>query len=97
MKCVSIHKISGNEVYYTIFLILLVKIMLCSKLGRQKSFKLKHISYTTRGDLGRGEREGVHGLAPGRRDKSTRKLLHTEGIFVVMFVARVSKEKHVTR
>ena len=36
---------SGNKVHYTIFQILLLKIMLCSKLHYQKSFKLKHISY----------------------------------------------------
>ena len=32
MKCVSIKKISGNEVYSTIVLILFVKIMMCSEL-----------------------------------------------------------------
>ena len=37
-------KLSGHEVCYTIFKILLVKIMLCSKLHCQKVFKLKHIS-----------------------------------------------------
>ena len=36
MKCVPIEKLSGNEVYYTIFKMLLVKIMLCSKLDCQK-------------------------------------------------------------
>jgi hypothetical protein len=45
MKCVSIQKISGSEVYYTILSRLLVKIMLCSRLHCQRSFKLKHISY----------------------------------------------------
>ena len=51
MKCVSIQKISGNEVHYPIFYILLVKIMLCSKLHCQKSFKLKHMSYKIPGRL----------------------------------------------
>ena len=37
MKCVSIEKISGNEVHFTIVLILLVKIMLCSQLHCQKT------------------------------------------------------------
>ena len=41
MKCVSIGKISGNEVYCTMFLMLLVKIMLCSKLHSQ-IFKIKN-------------------------------------------------------
>ena len=41
----STSKLSGNEVYHTIFLILLLKIMLCSKLHCQKLFRLKHISY----------------------------------------------------
>ena len=40
---------NGNEVYYTIFKALLVKIMLCSKLHGKKCFKLKHISYQVRG------------------------------------------------
>ena len=44
MKCASIENISGNEVYYTMFLILLVHIMLCSKIRCQKSFTLNHIS-----------------------------------------------------
>ena len=38
-------KLSGNEVHYTISIMLLVKIMLCSKPNSQKVFKLKHISY----------------------------------------------------
>jgi hypothetical protein len=38
MKCVSMLKISGNEVYHTIVLIALVKIMMCGKLHCQKSF-----------------------------------------------------------
>ena len=42
-------KLSGNDVYFTILSILLVKIMLCSKLHRHKSFKLKHISCKIRG------------------------------------------------
>jgi hypothetical protein len=42
-------KLSGNEVYYTILLVLLVKIMLCGKLHCQKVFKLKHISDEVRG------------------------------------------------
>jgi hypothetical protein len=37
MECVLIEKIPDNEVYYTIFWILLVKIMLCSKLHCHKS------------------------------------------------------------
>ena len=45
MKCVSIQKMSGNEVYYTIFEMLQVKIMLCGKLHCQTSFKLRHISH----------------------------------------------------
>ena len=45
MKCVSLQKISGNEVYYTMFSILLVKIMLCSKLYSQKYLRLKQISH----------------------------------------------------
>ena len=45
MKCVSIQNISGNEVYCTIFLISLVKIMLCSKLHFQIFFELEHILY----------------------------------------------------
>ena len=46
MKCSSISKISGNEVYHTISLILLVKIMLCSELLCHKYFQLKCVSYT---------------------------------------------------
>ena len=38
-------KKSGKEVDHTIFKILLVKTMLCSKLHCQKSSKLKQISY----------------------------------------------------
>ena len=38
-------KLSGNEVYYTIFKILLVKTMLCSELHYQKDFRLKHLLY----------------------------------------------------
>jgi hypothetical protein len=45
MKCVSIQNIFGDEVDYTIFVLLPVNVMLCSKLHRQKSFKSKHISY----------------------------------------------------
>jgi len=45
MKCVSLSKISGKEIYNTIFSISLVTIMLCSKLHCQKSFKSKHIAY----------------------------------------------------
>ena len=51
MKRVSIQNISGNEVDYTIILILLVKIMLCSKLRCQKYFKLEHILYEIRANL----------------------------------------------
>ena len=45
MERLSISKISGYEVHYTMSLILLVKIMLCSKLHCQKTFKLKVFSY----------------------------------------------------
>ena len=38
-------KLSSTEVYYTIFLILLVKNMLCSKLHCQNVFELKLFSY----------------------------------------------------
>ena len=44
-KRVSILKTSGNEVYYTNSLILLTKIMLCSKLHCQEFLKLKLFSY----------------------------------------------------
>jgi hypothetical protein len=47
----EVKKSSGNEVYYTIFEPLLAKIMLCSKLYCQESFKLKHISYKIVGDV----------------------------------------------
>ena len=46
-KRVSILKTSGNEVYYTNYLILLIKMMLCSKLHCQKFFKLKIFSHKT--------------------------------------------------
>ena len=42
---VSIKKTSGNEVYYTNALILLINMMLCSKFHCQKFFKLKLFSY----------------------------------------------------
>ena len=38
-------KTSGNEVYYTNSLILLIKMMLCGKIHGQKFFKLKLFSY----------------------------------------------------
>ena len=38
-------KKSVKEVYYTCFVMLLVKIMLCSKLYYQKVWRLKRISY----------------------------------------------------
>ena len=37
--------LSGNQVYYTNSLLLLVKNMLCSKLYRQKGFNLNPFSY----------------------------------------------------
>jgi len=49
LKCISVKKLSGNEVYYTICFILLVKIMLCSKLYCQIVFELKHILYKISG------------------------------------------------
>ena len=45
MKILSISKFSGNEVYYTTGLTLLVKIMLCSKLQGHKTFKVKVFAY----------------------------------------------------
>ena len=44
-QCVSIHKKSGNEIHYTVFQKMLVKLMMSCKLRRQKLVKLKHISY----------------------------------------------------
>ena len=44
MECVSIERLSGNQVYYAILQIFLVKIMLCSKINNQKVFELKHDS-----------------------------------------------------
>jgi len=41
-------KLSGNEVYYTNALLLLIKNMLCSKLHCQKGFELKLFLYKTR-------------------------------------------------
>jgi len=51
--------ISDHVVYYTILLILLLKIMLGSKVDCQKYFKLKHISceivpYLSRSEVGVG-------------------------------------------
>ena len=45
MKWVSIQKISGNEVYYTAWSLLVILIKSCCKLDCKKSFTLKHISY----------------------------------------------------
>jgi hypothetical protein len=42
-------KSSCNEVYYTNYLILPIKMMLCSKLHWQKLFKLKLFSYKIEG------------------------------------------------
>ena len=44
MKCVSIQKISGDEVDYTIIVLLPAEIMMCGKPDCQTSFKLEHIS-----------------------------------------------------
>jgi len=44
-KRVSISNLSGNEVYYKNALILLIKIMLCSKLHYQKGFTLRPLFY----------------------------------------------------
>jgi len=51
MKRLSISMPSGDEVYYTIFKTLLVKIMLCSRLRCQKVLKLKVVSYQILGSV----------------------------------------------
>ena len=51
MKFVSIQKISGNEVYHTFFLMLLVRIMLCLQFHCHECFQLKPISHKIRADL----------------------------------------------
>ena len=66
MKCDSIQKILGNEVYYTILLTLEVKIMLCHKLHCQIFFELHHISYEILRFTEHLEVHGALGLRSGR-------------------------------